>query len=388
MVTIFTPVYNRSYIIDQLYASLQRQNDTNFEWIIIDDGSTDNLKEKVQAWIKEDNPFKIYYEYVSHGGKHRAINRAVRMAKGEFFFIVDSDDYLSEDAVNFIIEKFSEVIEDDGIAAVSGLKAHYDGTVIGGNPKIEVIDALAFEARQYGMGGDKAEVYKTDLLKKYPFSEYEGEFFLPEGTVWNRIALDGYKIRYYNKIIYYAEYRSDGLSKNAYRNLVNSPMGWAESLRIWQKCGASQIDRSIIHYCYLYSKLGKEKICQSLNVSSEKYEQYMKINIEFDECMEHLLDNEGIKSVAIYGCGLQAHYFMNHLRNLGREIIYGLDRSVKIFEGHRVYSLEDDIPDTEAVFITVRNLSMKHMQEICSVLHSKLPGVKIWSLQEINNNLW
>ena len=98
MVTIFTPTYNRAYIIGKLYGSLLEQTDRNFEWLIVDDGSTDNTRELIGSFIREDR-ISIRYFRQENGGKHRAINRGVREAAGELFFIVDSDDQLTPEAV-------------------------------------------------------------------------------------------------------------------------------------------------------------------------------------------------------------------------------------------------------------------------------------------------
>ncbi len=73
-ITVFTPTYNRAYILPQLYHSLQRQSFLNFEWLIVDDGSTDDTEKTVQQWIEEENPFAIVYCKQQNGGKHRAIN--------------------------------------------------------------------------------------------------------------------------------------------------------------------------------------------------------------------------------------------------------------------------------------------------------------------------
>lgn len=58
--TIFTPTYNRGYTIHKVYECLKRQTFKNFEWLVVDDGSTDNTKELVDAWQKE-SPFAIRY---------------------------------------------------------------------------------------------------------------------------------------------------------------------------------------------------------------------------------------------------------------------------------------------------------------------------------------
>ena len=101
-ITVFTPTYNRGYIIENLYKSLQKQTFTDFEWLVVDDGSIDNTEELFDRWKKEDNNFNIRYYKKENGGKCRAINYALDKAKGELFFTVDSDDYLTNDALEKI----------------------------------------------------------------------------------------------------------------------------------------------------------------------------------------------------------------------------------------------------------------------------------------------
>ena len=96
-ITLFTPTYNRAYILDVLYRSLQKQIYTDFEWVVVDDGSVDNTQELLETWQKENNPFTIRYFKQENGGKCRAINHGLKQAQGELFFTVDSDDYLTEE---------------------------------------------------------------------------------------------------------------------------------------------------------------------------------------------------------------------------------------------------------------------------------------------------
>ena len=93
-VTIFTPAYNRGDTLSRLYESLKKQSNKNFQWVVVDDGSIDNTKELIENWKKE-NILNIIYVYQENSGKMRAINRGVELAEGEFFFIVDSDDYIT-----------------------------------------------------------------------------------------------------------------------------------------------------------------------------------------------------------------------------------------------------------------------------------------------------
>lgn len=220
--TVFTPTYNRADLLERLYSSLCRQQIKNFEWLIVDDDSTDNTSEVVDNFIKNESDFKIRYYKQEHGGKHRAINKALQLAEGEFFFIVDSDDYLTDDALSLLSIWLKGIKDNDKIAGVSGLRKSSSGEVWGGNPLIdseEYIDATNLERDKYKLGGDKAEVYKTSIMRKYSFPEFDGEYFVTEDVVWSAIAYDGYKIRWYNKPIYMCDYLEDGLTKTGSNNI-------------------------------------------------------------------------------------------------------------------------------------------------------------------------
>lgn len=209
MITILTPAYNRAYTLQRAYESLCRQTSMDFEWVVVDDGSTDNTEELMLQWKAETTQFPIIYVKQENGGKHRAVNRGVALARGEYILILDSDDYLTDDAVETISKWTQEIAHLEGFAGVSGLK---DGAN-NGNMTADYVDAKNTERRKYGLQGDKAEVYKTEIMRKYPFPEFPGEKFLRENAVWDAIALDGYKLRWYNRVIYKCEYLADGLTQ-------------------------------------------------------------------------------------------------------------------------------------------------------------------------------
>lgn len=213
MITIMTPTYNRAYILNEAYESLKKQTSFEFEWIIVDDGSSDNTEELVNGWINNEGNFTIVYEKQPNGGKHRAVNRGVSLARYDYFLILDSDDTLAYNAVELIHRWIAEIDGMLGFAGVSGLKGTNKG-VVGGSPKDKYVDATNLERKKYGLLGDKAEVYKTDVLRQYPFPEFEGENFIRETAAWDRIAMDGLKLRWYNEIIYHCEYIGDGLTQN------------------------------------------------------------------------------------------------------------------------------------------------------------------------------
>jgi glycosyltransferase involved in cell wall biosynthesis len=223
-ITVFTPAYNRAALLINLYNSLLLQNYDHFEWIIVDDGSKDDTREIVQGFISEQK-IRISYFKQDNAGKHIAINKGVALAGGEFFFIVDSDDYLLPEALSSVNDAWHSVPEasKENCAGISGLRVHTDGTVIGGDVNYSVLDADTITYRfKLNVPGDKAEAYRTQVLRMYPFPEFRDERFCPEALVWNRIALTHF-LRHINKPLYVCEYLNEGLTSQIAKVRVNSP---------------------------------------------------------------------------------------------------------------------------------------------------------------------
>ena len=227
-ITVFTPAYNRGYLIEKLYRSLQRQTFHDFEWVVVDDGSTDDTEERFASFAKEENVFPICYIKTPNGGKHRAINVGTKVAQGELFYIVDSDDYLPDDALQIIdeVERTIPEAEKDTFGGVCGIKGFGSDVAIGSSFKGEFLDITMLEREKNRIFGDKAEVFYTALLRKYPFPEYEGENFITECVVWDKIAFDGYRLRFFNKIVMICEYRPDGLTAQGGTLFCHNPKGW------------------------------------------------------------------------------------------------------------------------------------------------------------------
>ena len=224
--TVFTPTYNRGYLLERLYQSLKKQTITDFEWIIVDDGSTDDTEKIVAKWLNDKSNFPIYYYKKENGGKHTAINYGIKHAKGKMFFIVDSDDYLTSNAIEDIFECEKTIADLEKFAGISCCKYYENDALIGTFPNKKYIDATNLERKKYNLNGDKAEVYYTKVLKKYKFPEYKGEKFLSECIVWNKIAHDGFKIRWFPNKIYVCDYIEDGLTQNIDKHIENSPKGY------------------------------------------------------------------------------------------------------------------------------------------------------------------
>ena len=173
-ITVFTPTYNRAYILENLYRSLQRQSFTDFEWLVVDDGSSDGTKALFERWQKEDNPFPIRYCYKENGGKCRAINYGLRLAQGELFFTVDSDDYLTDDALEKVALWESTLPKDQKFCGIVANRGHSPTETPNTRFHEAYLDGNAFD--MYGrIDGERALIFYTEIHRKYLYPEFPGE---------------------------------------------------------------------------------------------------------------------------------------------------------------------------------------------------------------------
>lgn len=276
-ITVLTCTYNRADLLDNLYRSLQKQTDYGFDWLVVDDGSTDNTKEKIESYMKVETKFVIRYVRQENGGKHRAINRGMKEKTGEYIFLVDSDDELTPDAIETVNKWLKTIDGKDGYAGVAGLRSTKTGKILGSYPKNKkykaYVDATNIERFKFNLTGDKAEIYKAELLRKYPFPEYEGEKFISEGAVWNQIAIAGYKIRWFPKVIYLCDYLEGGLTKDEGKWLKNwKGFTYTTKVSLEGIKGAWRL-RIIAKYIYHAKKKNQSgtEIQKILNVSGLEY---------------------------------------------------------------------------------------------------------------------
>ncbi len=224
-ITILTPTYNRASLLPRLFESLLRQTNKDFEWIVVDDGSTDDTREVV-ANLKEKcgGAFPMGYVYKVNGGKHMAINIGAERARGELLFIADSDDLLTDDALETVANSWHDISDDKSFAGIAGLDIAMDTReVIGSGLPQEHIDCNAIDIRyRHHVTGDMKEVFRTEVLREFPFPEFAGERFCPEQLVWFRMARR-YKLRYINKPIYIADYQPDGITAGITRARMRNP---------------------------------------------------------------------------------------------------------------------------------------------------------------------
>lgn len=217
MITLFTPTYNRSHLLSRLYKSIQQQNYKDFEWVIVDDGSKDDTHQLIERFIA-DKKISIRYFYKNNGGKHSAINYGLQKAKGELFFIIDSDDVLAENALENIECHYQSIKNNNKICGIIGLSQYIDQQEIVGdrflfeNWEVSFADVYL----KYHLKGDKSVAFKTEILKQYPFPEKKGIRFVFEAVVWHEMSKK-YDVLALNEIIQKKEYLELGLSDSSYK---------------------------------------------------------------------------------------------------------------------------------------------------------------------------
>lgn len=222
MISVFTATYNRAHTLTRLYQSLCSQSNSDFEWIIVDDGSSDATDKLVKEW-QDENKIKITFLKQKNGGKHRAFNKGVQLAKGNLFFNVDSDDYVLPTSLEMIKDTYNTASKKYNIAGIAGRRIYENGTIVGNQNFDELLSNSIAIRHQHNVTGDLVEVFELEKLKEFPFPEIENEKFCPEALLWNRIATK-YNLFFFNTGIYVTEYLPDGLTAKITKIRMESPI--------------------------------------------------------------------------------------------------------------------------------------------------------------------
>ncbi len=232
--TVFTPTYNRAHTLSRVYESLRTQTFRDFEWLIVDDGSTDGTADLIAGWHAEAD-FPVRYFAQANSGKHVAFNRGVREARGALFLTFDSDDSCVPQALSRLKFHWDSIPPDQraGFSAVSALCSDQQGRLVGTRFPFDPTDSDPLEIRyRYRVRGEKWGFHRTEVLRKHPFPEPVGQTFVTESVVWGEIAQQ-YRTRYVNEVlrIYYLEDAPDTLTRTASQARRVAPM-FAQSNRV------------------------------------------------------------------------------------------------------------------------------------------------------------
>lgn len=264
-ITVFTATYNRAYIIEKLYHSLQRQTFRDFEWLVVDDGSSDETEQVIEQWKAAGNDFSIRYYKQQNGGKCRAINHGLELVKGELFINVDSDDYLTDDALEKIDSWVKRLPEDRKYCGVVGNLGTSPTETPNTPLKGEYRDASLLE--RYDdycddpIDGERAYAFFSDIRREYRYPEFDGENFVTPSITWNRMAHDGYKVRVFDDIIWVYEFQEEGLTLSGNKRFLNNPQGHGLWLREKAKFCDYSLKKRLLMYYTFYCDFSASGIC-------------------------------------------------------------------------------------------------------------------------------
>lgn len=226
VITIFTPTYNRGYILSALYESLCMQINKNFIWLIIDDVSSDDTYYLVKKW-EEKRIIEIKYVYQKNAGKHVAHNKAVELCSTDLFLCVDSDDILSNQAVDIIIRKWNLEDKNTDIVGYCSRRGTLNGSPTGKNWINDERKVSFFYLTEYHkFRGELALVWITKILKQYKFPIFKSEKFVTENVLYYQISYNK-PMKLLNDVFYLFEYKSDGYTKQGDKLYYKNPYGFA-----------------------------------------------------------------------------------------------------------------------------------------------------------------
>lgn len=262
--TVFTPAYNRAHTIWRTYESLCRQLSKEFEWLVIDDGSTDGTRELVSSWISGqpeptedfegfcDAGFKIRYIWKENGGLHTGYNTAYANIDTELCVCIDSDDWMPDDAVEKIIHCWNERGGNQS-AGIMGLDFDTDGNPLGGFFPEGLTETYFLDMYIKNIHrADTKEVMRTDLMKKVaPQVGFDGEKNFNPVYMLLQVC-DDYPLLVLNENLCIVEYQQDdSMSRGIYRQYVNSPRSFAKLRLLEMQLKRNTFKnrfRSAIHY--------------------------------------------------------------------------------------------------------------------------------------------
>lgn len=250
IITVFTPTYNRSSLLKRLYKSLLEQENKNFKWLIIDDGSSDNTKTIVENWKKE-NKISINYFYKENGGIHTAYNLGIEKADTELFICIDSDDFMPADGIKNITD-FWKKNQSENVAGIIGLDYDLENKPLKNKmlPEVEKIYITEL-ATKYKFDADTKMVHRTSLLKEVaPMKVFKGEKnFNP---IYLFLKVDKkFPLLVLNKNLCFVDYQETGMANNILQQFINSPRSFAELRKLnmsLSRVTPAFIFKNAVHY--------------------------------------------------------------------------------------------------------------------------------------------
>lgn len=203
--TVFTPVFNAEKTIERVHDSLLIQSFTDFEWIIINDGSTDNTHQVILDIIK-DSPLRIHYvNNIENQHKMACFFQAIEIAKGHFFLTFDADDECYPYALEVFNREYQSLSKEEKtkIVAITGLCVDQNEKPIGNKFPQNPLISNTFETTAIrNIKGEKWGFTSTKHLQSITYNNcFIENGFMMEGIIWCLLAKNGYLTKYINTVV-------------------------------------------------------------------------------------------------------------------------------------------------------------------------------------------
>ena len=250
--TIITPTYNRADCLKACWDSLTVPTDKDFQWLVVDDGSTDATPEAIERIRADQVDIQVDYLQKENGGKHTALNAAHPLIQGKYVVVLDSDDRFVPEAVSLILRAWERYEGDTHVGRIIFLKGHTVNEPIC-YVKNENIPLDTLREPRIGVTGrDCCDTFRAELFRRHPFPVFEGERFIGEGSAFFGMELESKGV-YINKVIYLCDYREDGLTKAGRKMRLQNPLGGMYNSKTYMHPRIPlkrRLEKGVLYNCY------------------------------------------------------------------------------------------------------------------------------------------
>lgn len=203
-ISIIVPVYNIEHLLAKCINSILAQTFTNFELILVNDGSTDRSAEICNQYANLDKRIKVIHK--KNGGTASSRNAGLDVAKGKYIGFVDNDDYINkymyETLYNNAVIYSSDIVVCDYLNVGEG--KYYDTSEFNKNFKTKHLNNK--EALNNIFSNNPTFVYPWNkLYRKYLFDDikYEVGNLYDDETVAHKLLYKSNKVTYIQAELYY-----------------------------------------------------------------------------------------------------------------------------------------------------------------------------------------
>jgi glycosyltransferase involved in cell wall biosynthesis len=200
MITVFTPTFNRARTLHRVWESLNSQTYRDFEWIVVDDGSTDDTLTRLHEYLAQASFPMSVHPSPENRGKHYAVNRGLELARGEFFIVADSDDAFTPDTLQVFLDTWYSIPEerrDEFCGVRAGCIDHLGRRVSDVGPEPYLDATMAEAVYRHRLLKESWCMVLTAVHRAFPYPDRLVRNYFPEGIIWKAMSRDR-KLRFIN----------------------------------------------------------------------------------------------------------------------------------------------------------------------------------------------